>query len=62
MCRATQGTGIAYQGPPVHLAEASAALPTSPPVPVAFKAALAVTETSLVRALQNHSLYFEQDP
>lgn len=32
------------------------------PIPVAFKAALAVTETSLVPALQNHSLYFEQDP
>lgn len=30
------GPGIAYQGLPVHLAEASAALPTSPPVPVAL--------------------------
>lgn len=56
------GPGIVYQGPPVPLAEAAAALPTSPLVPVAFKAALAVTETSLVPALQSHSLYFEQDP
>lgn len=56
---AGQGTGTAHQGLPVSLAEAPAALPTSPPITVTFKSSLPATETPLVQALQKHSLYFE---